>query len=756
MTGASASAADYKTGSRAPKSGHEHGRTPAAHEVAWTGEGVRETPGKTAGPSTVQAFLKLLARSLQHFHTYPPTSPLCVAAVTACQSSLAAVPGIERLLFVVEPRDLRAGEARIGANTVIEFELARRLHSARVSTIEIDRAASIRDLSRFCEDVAAHRSVESALTLAEILAEHGVDRIVLTMAHRPEVLHIGAPSEERSQVLADERERRDSVSIVSGPSIHLYPPDTGWIRTDPGVDLGSVTLPDLAILVDDPTTLATMLLRLADDDPSGAAATPATALERKFNDVTKLFGALEPRLARVMFAKLAGAVLALDTNRRRRLLQTTVLPGLLDGEPGGNVLQDFPDVDLADALSLLLDVETAAPELLATALDRLALPDARRAAMAGLLEERVRAHLAERASGPGGDSALDERTRQLIRVSSGTSSSFEEFCAYDLAIDDGTAEAIARVGPAFLDTDLVSARLECALQLVQLEPSPVLVERLLRPVMEMLGELDRARRFDDVTALLMRLADLAKDLHSPRPDVADSIVSALAGYFDSARIGQLLAMYEADGSQRAAATAIVSAVGVGLATPFVERLKSVERPTLERSLMQLMSEHSAMLAPGLVKHVGEGIPAATAVVVRVLGFAGAGYEKAIESQLAHSDDAVVREAVRALARIGTAEAASVVGALVRQGGPKTQAPAEEALWHFPAEQAHAQMLELLQDRDFVMNQPASVARLLDRAGRAGDRALDPALTGLVPLRFRFWSPALRRVGARAHALLQHR
>ena len=204
-----------------------------------------------------------------------------------------------------------------------------------------------------------------------------------------------------------------------------------------------VALPDLekrirhrpAILVDDPTTLATMLLRLANDDPSGQPATPATALERKFSDVTKIFGVLEPRLARVMFAKLAGAVLALDTTSRRQLLQRTVLPGLLDGEPDGAVLQDFPDVDLADALSLLLDVETAAPELLASALDRLEMTSDRREAMATLLEERVRTRLAESSSGQGGDSALDERTRQLIRVSAGEGKTFEEFGAYDLAID---------------------------------------------------------------------------------------------------------------------------------------------------------------------------------------------------------------------------------------------------------------------------------------------------------------------------------
>ena len=38
------------------------------------------------------------------------------------------------------------------------------------------------------------------------------------------------------------------------------------------------------------------------------------------------------------------------------------------------MLRDFPDMDLAESICLLLDLETAAPELLTTALARLDLP----------------------------------------------------------------------------------------------------------------------------------------------------------------------------------------------------------------------------------------------------------------------------------------------------------------------------------------------------------------------------------------------
>jgi hypothetical protein len=143
------------------------------------------------------------------------------------------------------------------------------------------------------------------------------------------------------------------------------------------------------------------------------------------------------------------------------------------------------------------------------------------------------------------------------------------------------------------------------------------------------------------------------------------------------------------------------------------------------------------------------------MLVRVLGFAGAGYEDTIASQLVHPDDTIVREALRALARIGTPTAATAVGEVVRQRGTKAQGLAEEALWHFPAEVVRTQLLDLLRHRDFVMTSPKSVARMLDRAARSRDHGLEPALTELIPFRFRFWNPSLRRVGARARSLLNH-
>src|ERR1019366_4439467 len=207
------------------------------------------------------------------------------------------------------------------------------------------------------------------------------------MARRPEVMDVGVPSAPSRDLVAHEQRRRKAAP-AAGPADYLYPPEKGWVRLDPAATLDTVSLVDLAVLVNDPADMATMLLRLTDDDPVGAISGDQ-ALEQKFSDVAMLFSALDGHLARVMFGKLARAVLAIDPGRRTALLRRTILPGLLDGRADGAVLRDFPDPDLAESLCLLMELEAAAPEVVNAALHRLDLPADRRQAVASLVDERL-------------------------------------------------------------------------------------------------------------------------------------------------------------------------------------------------------------------------------------------------------------------------------------------------------------------------------------------------------------------------------
>ena len=286
------------------------------------------------------------------------------------------------------------------------------------------------------------------------------------------------------------------------------------------------------MLVEDPADIATMLLRLTDDDFSGADARQ-TALERKFSDVAMLFSALDPRLAQVMFGRLARAVLKLDPSRRNNLLQRTILPGLLDGKEDGKVLRDFPDMDLAESICLLLDLETAAPEVLSAALNRLDLSPDRRAAIEPLIDQRLRAQHAGQDEGASG---IDRHAQGLIRMDAKKATDFSEFAAFDLSIDLQTVAVVSDLRDGIAATDMLSTQLRCVLQLVRLEPNPTLVEAFMRRGLTLFESLVKAGRLADVTTAAREFAELGQELHERRPDVTETILKGLSDFCTPSRL----------------------------------------------------------------------------------------------------------------------------------------------------------------------------------------------------------------------------
>ena len=164
---------------------------------------------------------------------------------------------------------------------------------------------------------------------------------------------------------------------------------------------------------------------------------------------------------------------------------------------------------------------------------------------------------------------------------------------------------------------------------------------------------------------------------------------------------------------------------------------------------------AALLAPALVQELPHCGLAARRVGVKVLGFAGAGYEAAVADAGGTRRRTVrPRGAPRARpdghrrTRLRSSRSSS------QNGNARSRAAAEEALWHFPpARVARRFVRELLGNREFVLQNPATVTHVLDRAAKAGIDGLDPVLAELEPLRFRFWNLGLVRVAlkAREHA-----
>ena len=192
-------------------------------------------------------FLQMLARAAHQFHTYPAHSPLCTDAVAACHAAFVALELEQPLTIRIGRRELLVDDETIGRGTIIEHELWRPLHRARVASVEFQPAVSIRDWSQFCPLIAAAiRSSRQSAAFAELLLEAGVSAIVTRVTPRPELFEVGAPPAPVQAVVERERARQSALPI-SGPGQHLYPADKGWIRVDPTVPYESFSLLDLRI-----------------------------------------------------------------------------------------------------------------------------------------------------------------------------------------------------------------------------------------------------------------------------------------------------------------------------------------------------------------------------------------------------------------------------------------------------------------------------------------------------------------------------
>jgi hypothetical protein len=706
---------------------------------------------RTADAVAIEDLLHLLGRAIQQFHTYPPTSQMCLGAVEACQRALVSLEVRDQVAFRVTPRELIVDETPIGAGTLIEHELARRLHAASIAHVVIEREASGRELARFCFDLVQCDSRTGLNhSLIDLLEEHGVGRIALRAAYRPQVLEVAAPAGPVSTLIAHQRAKREELFAAGGPIDHLYPPDKGWVRVDPTARFEQVSLVDLALLAQDPTTLAGMLLRLTEDDVSDVEG-EADALSRKFSDVATLFGALDPHVSRIMFGKLARAVLDLEPERRQSLLRKTILPGLLDGKVDGTVLRDFPDVDLAESLCLLLDLETAAPDVVTSALSKLDLASNRQAAVMPLLQSKVDEKINARKQ----DAGIDAHARKLTHIDRSKARSFAEFAAFDLSLDAPTVATLESIRETIGHNDAVASQLQVLLHLLRLEPNPELVQRFVARATPFVEAMERAERWPELAAWLGSERRLADTLRESRPDVADVLTDALTAFCTLPRAARLVSLAGRDDVGRLAANAIIDALGANVGPALLEAVKHQTGPARDasRAVMQLLCDHAVLVAPALADALPTADVAMHRIIARVLGHAGPGYEPPLGALLTSPDEQAVREAFRSLAKIGTGRAAALVAAQVDRGHGWLGGAAEQTLWHFPRPEIDRQVRELLARREFVVRHPQTAGRMLDRAAQNGATNLAPILQSLVPLRYRFWSPAVMRVARQAKSML---
>jgi hypothetical protein len=261
----------------------------------------------------------------------------------------------------------------------------------------------------------------------------------------------------------------------------------------------------------------------------------------------------------------------------------------------------------------------------------------------------------------------------------------------------------------------------------------------------------RGARWDTVAHFVLQLEQTATELDAARPDVAAAAREAIVRLCDR---DFMLHLAQLARTNRDDAAVIINAVGVSLVPGWLALFDEPSDRPRARQLVPLMCDRAPVVAAALAARLpGLGVDAACAALT-VLGAAGSGHEEIIAAQVDVGDERLGREAMRALARIGSRQAAGLIATQIDRGRPIVCPAAEEALWRLPRPLALARTRELLERRDFVSRHPAAAARLMERAVQCADGSFDPLLDSLMGLRFQFWRPGLARVGAKARALRQ--
>jgi hypothetical protein len=217
---------------------------------------------------------------------------------------------------------------------------------------------------------------------------------------------------------------------------------------------------------------------------------------------------------------------------------------------------------------------------------------------------------------------------------------------------------------------------------------------------------------------------------------------------------KLIPLYDSGGEGKTVALNVMDALGPTLSDAFASLLCDAHPSVSQRTMVAMLCQKAPVHAPAMVAALARCPDSARPLFVRILGFAGPGYETVVEEQFLVADEKVTREVLRALARIGSPLAAELVAARVHDRRAWLADSALESLWRFPPHIVKGHVLSLLANRAFVVGRPIVAMRLLNRLGRYSSDGAEHVLRSVWALRYRVWKPAVVRVARRAGAMLR--
>ena len=224
----------------------------------------------------------------------------------------------------------------------------------------------------------------------------------------------------------------------------------------------------------------------------------------------------------------------------------------------------------------------------------------------------------------------------------------------------------------------LDTRLRTIADLVRLARNPERVAGLLNTAAGLMKDLAGAAPAD-LVPWVGQWRGIAEELAEPRPDVTAAIERLLGGLVDA----EFLRAHADRLAEDEDLGAFARAFGAAGASAFVEALEIEDDRGRRRKLLDFLCANADAFAPGLAPHAVDARWTVRRNVARALGFAGAGSEEALTGLVADPERRVVREALLALARVGTARAAdAVIAALVGDDAEAAEL-AEESMRVFP-------------------------------------------------------------------------
>lgn len=684
--------------------------------------GAREIEAEDSPERLVAA----LGTSVRRHRLYPSGNPLCREAVSACLAELARLE-TGSLELSVGPDGL-AADGRPAARTRATQDLAEAAFDADLEQVVIMPDASGGDIARFSALLARWtRERHGEESFGDALIELGVTAIQVRSVERARLIRMPVLDREALDILELERRTRPAYEVESAVSLHR-----GWMRV--GIDCRAETLDlvDLAFLTDEPRELAGLLESM---EEGGAEEIDADrALAERVGELMSLYHRLSPERSRRALRALGDAISTLEAPLRAELASDRLLPELLDAGLSAPILRRLPDDELAGALERLASGAVGAAGLVELALVRLELPRAREAEL-----RRALAPLLDGTAGHGGPGPASPETRIEVTEGGPAEQSLRQYTALDLAVTDEVRDELARIRTAARD-DPDEVRLRCLTGLVFLARNPDRIAEVLgaaEPLIRRLFLEDPARATEWV-AEWMEIADAVGEA---RPDVEAAIAAMLGRILDPDVLRELAPGLRDDGQ----AASLVAAFGGVAGVSILEALETEPDRAVRRALLDFACSIADRIQGGVAPRAEHPEWTVQRNVARILGFAGAGNELTLRSLIHNPERRVTREALLALARIGSPEASEIVVETLYDRDPEIAALAEESIRRLPRDEARRRARELLADPAFYRGRPRLARDLLVRFV-ARDPERSPVLAPLLRLRYHVWRPAIAGLG----------